>query len=199
MGDFANPTFGDSVVSLETERLAVREYTIADLDGVVDYVCRNREHLKPYEPARREDYYTAQYWREFLQHKTLHTDSSSQIEFALFEKIAPERIIGKATLSGIIRRAFQACYLGFSLDGDSQGKGMMEEALREAIRFTFEEMNLHRIMANHLLDNDRSARLLSKLGFVREGIAKDYLMIDGMWRDHVLTSLTNPSWKLDLF
>jgi ribosomal-protein-alanine N-acetyltransferase len=50
-------------------------------------------------------------------------------------------------------------------------------------------------MANHLLDNPRSAKLLQRLGFVREGLAKDYLRIDGEWRDHVLNSLTNPQWE----
>jgi len=35
-------------------------------------------------------------------------------------------------------------------------------------------------------------RQLLRLGFTREGIARDYLFIDGAWRDHVLTSLTHP-------
>jgi ribosomal-protein-alanine N-acetyltransferase len=46
-------------------------------------------------------------------------------------------------------------------------------------------------MANYRPQNERSARLLERLGFTREGLAKDYLFIDGAWRDHVLTSLTN--------
>jgi ribosomal-protein-alanine N-acetyltransferase len=55
-------------------------------------------------------------------------------------------------------------------------------------------MRLHRIMANHRPENERSARLLERLGFVREGLAKDYLFIDGDWCDHVLTSLTHPTY-----
>jgi ribosomal-protein-alanine N-acetyltransferase len=70
----------------------------------------------------------------------------------------------------------------------------MFEALSAAIDYAFRELNIHRIMANHLLDNERSARLLQRLGFVREGVAKDYLRIDGVWRDHVLNSLTNAQW-----
>jgi ribosomal-protein-alanine N-acetyltransferase len=52
-------------------------------------------------------------------------------------------------------------------------------------------------MANYRPENERSGILLERLGFVREGLAKDYLFIDGQWRDHVLTSLTNPA-KLDV-
>jgi ribosomal-protein-alanine N-acetyltransferase len=50
-------------------------------------------------------------------------------------------------------------------------------------------------MANYLPENRRSARVLEKLGFRKEGEAKHYLYIDGKWRDHILTSLTNPDWK----
>ena len=42
--------------------------------------------------------------------------------------------------------------------------------------------------------NPGMTRVLEKLGFVREGLARDYLFIDGAWRDHVLTSLTHPAF-----
>jgi ribosomal-protein-alanine N-acetyltransferase len=47
-------------------------------------------------------------------------------------------------------------------------------------------------MANHLPHNKRSEALLKKLGFEREGYAKDYLQIDGQWQDHVLNSRLAP-------
>jgi ribosomal-protein-alanine N-acetyltransferase len=68
----------------------------------------------------------------------------------------------------------------------------MAEALRAANAFVFGSMRLHRIMANYRPENERSARLLERLGFEREGLARDYLFIDGAWRDHVLTALVNP-------
>ena len=61
--------------------------------------------------------------------------------------------------------------------------------------FMFAAMRLHRIMANFRPENERSRRLLQRLGFVEEGFARAYLFIDGAWRDHVLTSLTNPSYS----
>ena len=71
----------------------------------------------------------------------------------------------------------------------------MSESLRVAIRFMFEELNLHRIEANYIADNKRSGKLLERLGFVKEGIAKKYLLINGTWQDHILTSLTNHNWS----
>ena len=55
-------------------------------------------------------------------------------------------------------------------------------------------MRLHRIMANYRPENERSGRLLERLGFVRGGLRERYLFIDGAWRDHVLTALTNPDF-----
>jgi ribosomal-protein-alanine N-acetyltransferase len=49
-------------------------------------------------------------------------------------------------------------------------------------------------MANYMPTNKRSGNLLERLGFTVEGYAKDYLLINGSWRDHLLTSGTNPNW-----
>ena len=70
----------------------------------------------------------------------------------------------------------------------------MSEAVAKAIEYMFEQQKLHRIMANYMPSNERSARLLHKLGFVVEGCAKKYLLINGQWEDHILTSLTNENW-----
>lgn len=56
---------------------------------------------------------------------------------------------------------------------------------------------MHRIMAAYLPYNQRSGKLLKRLGFIVEGYARDYLTIDGQWQDHILTSLTNRNWKAD--
>jgi len=71
----------------------------------------------------------------------------------------------------------------------------MAEALRALIAYAFGELGFHRIMANYIPTNERSGLLLRRLGFVVEGYARDYLEIDGAWRDHVLTSLTNPNYS----
>ncbi len=84
--------------------------------------------------------------------------------------------------------------LGFGLDHRLEGQGFMHEALRAAIDHVFDALSIHRIQANHQPQNLRSAALLRRLGFVVEGYARDYLRLDGAWRDHVLCSLTNPRW-----
>jgi ribosomal-protein-alanine N-acetyltransferase len=71
----------------------------------------------------------------------------------------------------------------------------MSRALKLAVRYMFSIQNIHRIMASYMPRNQRSEAVLNRLGFKREGFAKDYLLIDGKWEDHNLTSLINPNWK----
>jgi len=68
----------------------------------------------------------------------------------------------------------------------------MMEALRGTIPVAADRLSLHRIMAGYVPDNARSARLLQRLGFEVEGYARDYLWINGAWRDHVQTALILP-------
>ncbi len=86
--------------------------------------------------------------------------------------------------------------MGYSLAETEQSKGYMTEALQAAIQYVFQELNMHRIMANYMPHNQRSGNVLKRLGFVVEGYARDYLLIKGQWQDHILTSLTNPNWQI---
>ena len=103
-------------------------------------------------------------------------------------------IVGTCSYTNIVRGPFQACNLGYQIARSHEGRGLMAEALAATNAFAFRTLRLHRIMANHRPENARSARVLERLGFAREGLARDYLFIDGAWRDHVLTSLANPEF-----
>ena len=119
----------------------------------------------------------------------------TQMQLVLIDREHPDSsIVGQCTLSGITRGVFQAAHLGYGLDHRFVGRGLMGEALRTVIDYAFYQMNLHRIMANTMPSNERSLRLLERLGFEREGYARNYLYLAGAWRDHVLMALTNTNW-----
>lgn len=63
------------------------------------------------------------------------------------------------------------------------------------VRYAFDVLNLHRLETSYQPANERSGRVLRKLGFVVEGYARDYLLLNGSWRDGILVSLTNPDWR----
>ncbi len=107
-------------------------------------------------------------------------------------RAATAKLNAAPAFANIIRGIFQACFLGYKLDERSQGHGYMTEALTAAIDYLFTTQRLHRIQANYMPHNQRSAAVLRRLGFTIEGTARNYLFIGGQWRDHVLTSLVNP-------
>ena len=73
----------------------------------------------------------------------------------------------------------------------------MTEIVNSSLTCVFEQLDLHRVMANYVPENERSARVLEKLGFEKEGYAKLYRKIAGKWRDHILTAKPNPKHPLE--
>ena len=180
-----------------TERIATQRLVLAHPAAdtgaaLLDYRVSNRDHLRLWEPLRADSYYTIDAVELQLCQLRDQVAAGSAVHWLLAMHDNPE-LIGMCSFTNIVRGPFQACHLGFSLAQRHQGKGYMVEALQAAIAHAFHAMQLHRIMANYQPGNDRSAALLQRLGFEREGLARRYLKINGHWADHVLTSLINPS------
>jgi [ribosomal protein S5]-alanine N-acetyltransferase len=180
---------------LRGERVELRLPDAREAAAVTHFVRRNRDHLGPWEPVRPSSYYTEAHWRAQLRANRRDARAERSLRLYVFERARPDRVVGIVTLSNFVRGAFQACHLGFSIDHELQGRGLMSEAVRLALDHAFGPLNFHRVMANHMPGNARSARLLRRLGFRVEGRAREYLLIDGRWRDHVLTSLVRRGWK----
>lgn len=178
-----------------TPRLVVRMATHRDASAIVQYYRANRAFLQPFEPTRTADFFTEHFWRHQIEHNLLEFEHDRSLKLFLFEHQVPDRVIGVANFTHFMRGPTQSCLLGYSLAEASQGKGFMQEALTTAIHFVFADLNFHRIMANYMPRNQRSGNLLKKLGFVVEGYARDYILINGEWEDHILTSLINTNWS----
>ncbi|MEM9802213.1 MAG: GNAT family N-acetyltransferase [Planctomycetota bacterium] len=186
-------------LELTTERLFVQVAPVSAAARVLDYCRRNRAHLAPWEPERQPDYFTKAFWVRQLagardEYETGHSVRTVLVrrDCAGFREGREGPVIGVINLSQIVRGAFQAGVLGYSLDRSAEGQGLMSEGLSALVEHAFDTMGLHRIMAAYRPENERSAAVLERLGFEKEGYAKNYLFIDGAWRDHVLTALTRP-------
>ena len=162
-------------------------------------------HLERWSPPVVAEYFTERFWAERLAICTEDFAADRAARFVLqprrgreapaSDDFANAPILGTCNYTNIVRGAFHACHLGYQVARDQEGRGLMAEALRATNEFMFGAMRLHRIMANFRPENERSRRLLERLGFVEEGFARGYLFIDGAWRDHVLTALTHPAFR----
>lgn len=178
---------------IETERLLLRPPRPADIPALIRYYSENREHLTPWEPAWPEGFLTERFWQAQVAHQEEQARAGNALRLLVFKRGDKRRVIGSVNFTAIQRGALQGCVLGYSLAEAEQGNGYMTEALRAAVDHVFKELRLHRVMANYIPRNQRSGRLLGRLGFVIEGYARDYLQVNGRWEDHVLTSLINPA------
>lgn len=178
---------------LKTDRLELRIPGKKDAQKLLEYFSKNKEHFAPWSQIRTQEFYTEKFWKKHLPYYKQEYLNNVSLRLIIFDKENTQgSILGEINFTHIIRGPFQACYLSYSLDEDSVGKGIMTEALQCSIDFMFQNMKLHRIMANYIPTNKRSGALLERLGFTVEGYAKDYLYIAGKWQDHVLTSLIAP-------
>lgn len=180
-------------VRLETERMVLRTATAEDAEAVAAYARANREFHAPYQPLRPEAWYTADFWRMLVREEARQAAEGRTLRL-FFHLGDSGPLAGHATFTNFLRGPVQGCTLGYALDRGHEGLGLMTEALRAAVEYVFDEMRVHRISANYVPENERSAAVLRRLGFEIEGRARDYLLLDGRWRDHVLTSLLNPRW-----
>ena len=155
-------------------------------------MARNAAHFAPWEPTRPSDFLTEAYWTDQAERALIGFRAGRMVRWVAFPRDDPERIVARANFSEVILGPFRSCLLGYQVDQACEGRGLMAETLEATIDFAFHRWNLHRIEANHVPDNVRSARLLQRLGFERVGVARNYLFIAGAWRDHVINQRINP-------
>ena len=183
------------LAQIETERLLLRTSDPLFAAALADYQVRNREHQAPWSPPMPEALFSVDGQRERLATAAKAEAEGSQISWLLFPRDDQQRVIGHARFSQISRGPFCNAMLGYTIDAAHEGRGLMREALQAALADVFgPRVALRRVQANTRPDNERSLQLLDRLGFVREGLAREYLFIDGAWRDHVLTALRAPDW-----
>ena len=182
---------------LDTGRLKVRLARPGMEAAMARFLEENfAGHLDRWSPPPAEGYFVVEFWRERFAAAVEEFQADRAARFVLqpagYGVDGP--IMGTCNYTNIVRGAFHACHLGYQVGREFEGRGFMAEALRATNAFVFDMMRMHRIMANFRPENARSRQLLQRLGFVEEGLAKDYLFIDGAWRDHVLTSLVHPRY-----
>jgi [ribosomal protein S5]-alanine N-acetyltransferase len=180
---------------LHTERLLLHASDPAFAAALAAYHRRNREAHAAWSPPMPESLFTVDGQSKRLSAAVKAAAEGTQIGWLLSLRGDEHAVIGHARFSQISRGPFCNAMLGYSIDAAHEGRGLMREALAAALADVFgPRVALHRVQANARPENTRSLQLLARLGFVVEGVAKEYLFIDGAWRDHVLTALRAPGW-----
>lgn len=163
-----------------TDRLLLREITWNDLDsihhlhsvpevdeyntlGIPKNIDETRELMRPDIEAKRKDPQERYTWRIILQ------DSAEFIGLA------------GMTLSN---DKFRLGEIYYKLMPEYWGKGYATEVAKSLVLAGFDKFQLHKVEAGVATDNERSIRVLEKVGMTREGLRRKILPIRGVWKDN---------------
>ncbi len=145
----------------------------------------SREFLEPWEPTWSSDALTRTAFRRRLRRYASEVRDDSGVAFFIFRKVDDE-LLGGVTLSHIRRGVTQSCSVGYWMGQRYTRQGYMRDGLTTIVRFVFEGLRLHRLEAACVPSNEASKAVLRRCGFAEEGAAREYLCINGVWRDHIL-------------
>ena len=150
--------------------------------------AESRTFLTPWEPTWAPDELTRNAYRRRLRRYGRDAREGLGYAFFVFHR-GDDQLLGGMTLSNVRRGVTQSCSLGYWMGQHHAGQGHMTDAVRAVLRLVFIDLGLHRLEAACLPSNERSKGVLRRVGFSEEGLARQYLKINGAWRDHVLFAL----------
>jgi len=185
MAFFRTINFSDPQPSVVGEGVILRTPQPTDYPEWAALREQSREFLTPWEPTWPADDLSRSAFRRRLRRYTEDLRTDQSYAFLIFRS-ADGRLVGGLTLANVRRGVAQAGSLGYWMGRPHTRHGYMTAAVRAVIPFAFGTLRLHRLEAACIPTNTASIRLLENTGFVREGYAREYLCINGIWQDHLL-------------
>ena len=187
---FLRPTLvQDPVPFVRGDGFVLRPPAFSDYVAWATLRAASRTHLVPYEPQWAHDELTRTAYRQRLRRYQRDIKDDAGYAFFIFRE-ADSELVGGLTLSNVRRDVTQAAALGYWTGLRHTRKGCMRAALSVLVPFAFGGLRLHRIEAACLPHNEASIRTLEGAGFRHEGVARNYLKINGTWQDHLLYALS---------
>ena len=175
---------GEPELTVKGQRVYLRPPTMTDHAEWASLREQSRDFLTPWEPIWPADDLTRAAFRRLKRYaEDQRTDQA--YAFLIFRN-EDHALVGGITLANLRRGVAQAGSIGYWVGETHARQGYMTAALRALILFAFESLRLHRLEAACIPTNAASVRLLEKTGFTREGYAREYLCINGVWSDHLL-------------
>ena len=178
----------DNRPSLETDRLLLRPFESGDAETVQrlvndpDIVATTRALHFPYPEG------AAARW---IAHQPEEWLAGRAVIFAISLK-RTGLVIGTVGLE--IEAADERAELGYWIDPAFWNRGYASEAAQAVVEFGFRQLGLNRVMAEHMVHNPASGRVLAKVGFRPEGVLRQHARKWGRFYDVAVFGLVREDW-----
>ena len=175
--------------TLRTARLLLRPFTAADTDAIFALLSNPRV-LR---------YWDAPPWSEHAQAERFISMCKQMEQEGSGVRLAIERAADGAFIGWCLlvnwNPGFRSATLGYCLDEVVWGQGFATEATSALLQWTFGTLDLNRVQSDTDTRNTASARVLEKLGFVREGMLREDCIVNGDVSDSWVYGLLRREWK----
>ena len=152
---------------------------------VLPFYEKNKEIFEQYEIDKPLNFYTLEFQKKLIDAEYEGFLHGNYVRFYMFDKDIPDKIIGTISFSDMKRNAFFSCQIGYKIDSNYVNQGYGFKMLSNSIRIMESECHMHRIGAYILPGNQPSIKLVEKVGFELEGIARSYVLMNNKWIDHL--------------
>jgi ribosomal-protein-serine acetyltransferase len=177
---------------VEGERVALFPMDVADAPELWDVVESSRSWLQPWLPWVPFQK-TLESSLRFCEASAADWDQGRAVRFVMRERLGG-RLLGVVGLEACVEM-HRSSDLGYWLRREAAGRGLMTEAASLCVDFGFRTMGVHRQRVAAATSNHRSLRVIARLGFRFEGIARHAEWCDGRWLDHAVFSMLDFEWR----
>ena len=178
---------------LETDRLVLQRFNRRDAATLDDAIRESLPDLNQWLPWARMDYNTAD-TSAFLRESTLAWKEDRAWDYSIRLTEDPQRHIGNISF-WTVSKLGKIFEVGYWVRSGEASKGYCTEAVEKILDEAFNHLGYHKAVLRIAVGNDPSDRVAQKLGFTREGVLREELLIRGNWVDHSHWSLLDREYR----
>jgi RimJ/RimL family protein N-acetyltransferase len=178
---------------IETNRLIIRRFSKRDTAALNDAIRVSLPDLNEWLPWARTNYQSGDAGA-FIRDSLQAWKDDRAWDYTIRDITEPDRHLGNISM-WTVSKLGKIAELGYWIRSDETSKGICTEAANAVLAEAFGPEGLHKVIMRIAVGNHASTRVAEKLGFTREGILREELLIRGNWVDHSLWSILDREFK----
>ncbi|MBK7627798.1 MAG: GNAT family N-acetyltransferase [Bacteroidales bacterium] len=182
------------MLQIDGEKIVLREFTKTELyDEKYFLWLRDLEIITQ---IYHLDYFLPLDFSEVVEYVQSLWDSKSDCFFAIYYK-ENNKFIGTQRIGHINWRTGIAD-MGIMIgDEEYRGKGLSKDIMRTSMKYAFKNLSLRKLTGGTSRTNIAMQKCFEGLGFVKEGVIRSQLLIDGEYIDHILYGILKSEYKIN--
>lgn len=178
---------------LENDRLILQRFTRRDASTLDEAIRESLADLNQWLPWARLDY-TSSDTTSFIRESIQAWKEERAWDYSIRAVDDPKRHLGNISF-WTVSKLGKIAEIGYWVRSTETSRGICTEAVDLLLEEAFNSIGYHKVVLRIAVGNDASDRVAAKLGFTKEGVLREELLIRGNWVDHSLWSLLDREYR----